>query len=467
MARVVILGAGLTGLSAAYHFEQQGFHDYRLFEKETEVGGLCRSIEHDGFTFDYTGHLLHINNEYVRDLIQKIIGFEEFTAIERRAFIESHGKQVAYPYQMNLYGLPVDVIAECIEGYLLRKKRHGTKQQDTKPSTSHQQSFHNWVLENFGAGLAKHFFFPYQEKIFDLSVKNFTASWTNKFVPATSLTSMLTGALQPQGNTKIGYNAHFWYPKHAGINKLVSNLHQTLTLPVHTNYCVTSVDLVRKVVTFANGHTEPFERLISTIPLDILLSKVHEKSDSTLAPTARKLKCTSVINFTYGINRPELPAERPEAHWIYYPEKKFPFYRVGFPHNFAKSLVPDGCSSLSGEASMLKRDKVHQENLIRACQSSAKQAFRFEAHDIITEQTIVLDHAYVIFDRWRDRHINQLLQQLETNHVYSIGRFGGWKYSSMQDAFLDGKTVVEKLLNSELSLQAFNHKTTLQKRSSL
>lgn len=459
MAQVVILGAGLTGLSTAYHLEQQGFYNYCLFEKEPTIGGLCRSIEANGFTFDYTGHLLHINNEYVRELIQKIIGFEHCTAIERRAFIESHGVQVAYPYQMNLYGLPTEVIAECIEGYVTRKMRKAA------PQTT--QSFHSWVLEHFGEGLAKHFFFPYQEKIFDLSVKKFTASWTNKFVPQTSLKDMLTGALQPQVHTKIGYNAHFWYPKQGGINELVSKLHQTLTHAVHTNYCVKSVDLVHKVVTFTNGHEEPFETLISTIPLDVLLTKVREKSDTALAPAARKLRCTSVINFTYGVNRPELPAERPNTHWVYYPEKQFPFYRVGFPHNFAKSLVPNGCSSLSGEASMLKQDKTHQEQLIEACQTSAKKLFGLVTHDIVTEQILVLDHAYVIFDRWRDQHINQLLQQLETNNVYSIGRFGGWKYSSMQDAFLDGKTVAEKVLGSKLPLQVLNLKTTQQKRSSL
>lgn len=62
MAEVVIIGAGLTGISTAYHFEHYGFDDYILFEKESMPGGLCRSIMQDGFTFDYTGHLLHINN---------------------------------------------------------------------------------------------------------------------------------------------------------------------------------------------------------------------------------------------------------------------------------------------------------------------------------------------------------------------------------------------------------------------
>ena len=71
MADVVILGAGLTGLSTAYHLEQLGFNDYVLFEKDLEVGGLCRSVVSEGFTFDYTGHLLHINDIYFKSFIEK------------------------------------------------------------------------------------------------------------------------------------------------------------------------------------------------------------------------------------------------------------------------------------------------------------------------------------------------------------------------------------------------------------
>ena len=64
MAKIVIAGAGLTGLSTAYHLEKNKFDDFEIYEKENEVGGLCRSVKQDGFTFDYTGHLLHINDIY-------------------------------------------------------------------------------------------------------------------------------------------------------------------------------------------------------------------------------------------------------------------------------------------------------------------------------------------------------------------------------------------------------------------
>ena len=70
MAEIIIIGAGLTGLSTAYHLEKQGFTDFQIFEKENVPGGLLRSFKSNGFTFDFTGHLLHINNEYFYNFIK-------------------------------------------------------------------------------------------------------------------------------------------------------------------------------------------------------------------------------------------------------------------------------------------------------------------------------------------------------------------------------------------------------------
>ncbi len=156
MARTIIIGTGLTGLSTAYHLEQAGFFDYTLFEKETTIGGLCGSIEQDGFTFDFTGHLLHISDPYFRSFIDNLVGFEHFNSINRRSYIYSHNIYTHYPYQMHLYGLPPEVITDCIEGFATKQKNH-----------KQTPSFYEWFLENFGTCLAKQFFVPYQTKIFD------------------------------------------------------------------------------------------------------------------------------------------------------------------------------------------------------------------------------------------------------------------------------------------------------------
>ena len=67
---IVIIGAGLTGLSTAYHLSDL---PYSVFDSEKEIGGLCRSVKQNGFIFDYTGHLLHIKNPYTKNFIESIL----------------------------------------------------------------------------------------------------------------------------------------------------------------------------------------------------------------------------------------------------------------------------------------------------------------------------------------------------------------------------------------------------------
>lgn len=431
MAKIVILGAGPTGLSAAYHLEKKGFFDYKIFEKEETVGGLCRSIQHDGFTFDYTGHLLHIGDTYFKQFIESVVGMHNFNAILRRSFLYSQGVYTRYPYQINLFGLPEETIVECIEGYVSRPVTH------RKP-----RSFHEWVLTHFGKGFGKHFFFPYQKKVLAYDIHNVSASWTGRFVPSTSLKQIIRGAVVDHQETLIGYNAKFFYPKSGGINFWVNKLANHLHSQIHTTFCVSSVNLKEKFVTFSNGHHEPYDHLINTIPLDSFLRLIQEPSSSRLASAADKLLCNRVVNFNLGVAHPNIS----EKHWIYYPEKQYPFYRLGFYHNFSSSMTPDGCSSLYGEFAHLRTSASMVNRLLKRSLKDVKRLLKIDDHDVVTEKVVHIDHAYVIYDFWRERNLGALHKRLHEYKVHSIGRYGEWKYSSMQEAVLDGKKIADLLV---------------------
>lgn len=430
MAKVVILGGGLAGISTAYHLEKNGFTDYALFEKEADVGGLCGSAHQDGFTFDYTGHLLHINDSYFKELIETEIGFEHFNVINRRSFVYSQERYTPYPYQMNLHSLPVKTIAACIEGYINRRN-------DIK----NPKNFNEWVLKHFGAGFAKHFFSPYQEKIFACKLTEITASWTGRFVPHTTLEQIIAGALKPH-EQEIGYNAQFYYPKKGGILFWVKKLSEKLQQPIKTGCKAIAVDSVQKYVAFENGHIEPFETLISTLPLDVFL-KMHKGTDSTyLTSAADNLRCNSVVNFNLGVKRPHLS----DKHWIYFPEKTYPFYRLGFGHNFSEHMAPQNCSSLYGEFSHIGKSKQWIDNTLKLSLSKTKELLKIAEHEVATEKIIPISHAYVMYDHWREKNLPKLLKTLEAKNIHSIGRYGAWKYCSMQETLLDGKEAVEKVL---------------------
>ena len=431
MARIVIIGAGLTGISTPYHLEKKQCFEYKLFEKEATYGGLCRSITQDGFTFDYTGHLLHASDDYFYHLIKNLVGLDQLNVIQRRSFVYSQDRYTHYPFQVNLHGLPPPTIVECIIGYLNR------------PQIAAPTTFRDWVLATFGSGFAKHFFFPYQQKIFAHKVNHLTAQWMQRFVPSTSLEQILYGALSyPSDEQAIGYNARFLYPKRGGIFTWVSQLAKQLLGSIRTNSNVQNVNMNSKTVTFSNGHIEPYDVLISTMPLDRFLALLHEKASLHFAPAHHKLLCNQVVNLNIGVNHPDLS----EKHWVYFPEKQYPFYRVGFWHNFSEQMTPPGCSSLYGEFAFKNRSKRWINQTIKQSMSTIKKLYEINPSDVVTEKIISIPHAYVTYDQWREQHLPQLLQRLEEHAIYSVGRYGAWKYASMQEAVLDGKAVADQAI---------------------
>src|SRR3954465_12683610 len=111
VAPVVVIGAGPTGLSAPYHLGR----DAILLEQADRVGGWCRSIEDNGFTFDMAGHIMFSNDPYVHELYKMLLG-DNVDWQDREAWIYSKHVYTRYPFQGALYGLPPEVIAECIVG---------------------------------------------------------------------------------------------------------------------------------------------------------------------------------------------------------------------------------------------------------------------------------------------------------------------------------------------------------------
>ena len=425
---IVIIGAGLTGLSTAYHLEKKGFSDFSIFEKESAIGGLCRSVEQDGFTFDYTGHLLHTSDTYFRKLIEELVGIENLHTITRRSFIYSHDTFTPYPFQINLQGLPTQVIAECIEGFIKRKK------------SKKQKTFVQWVQSNFGDGFGKHFFYPYQQKIFAYDLHKITASWTGRFVPQTSLEQIIDGII---GNSQsVGYNANFLYPKQGGIFSWVHKFAKQVKKPVQTDCKVIKIDTKQKLVYFANGHCQSYDYLVSTMPLDCLLGLLQETSNSFLKQAKDKLLCNSVINFNLGINRENLS----DKHWIYFPEDKFPFYRLGFYHNFSKSMAPPGCSSVYGEFAHINKPNSWIQKTTKEAIKKTQELLNIKNSEIVTKKIMHIAHAYVIYDAWRENNLPKIHKRLHTQNIYSIGRYGAWKYASMQEAVLDGKKMADELV---------------------
>ncbi|HEV8540214.1 MAG TPA: FAD-dependent oxidoreductase [Nitrospiraceae bacterium] len=425
---ILIVGAGLAGLSTAYHL---GDRPYRVMEKEKEAGGLCRSYQMDGFTFDMTGHLLHFRQAEIKALVENLLA-GRLEKHNRRSFIYSHRTYTEYPFQVNTYGLPPEVVRECLLGFIATLTHSST----VSPA---ERSFKAWILENLGEGMAKHFMVPFNEKLWQVSLDELTSDWVSWLVPKPELKDVINGALGIKDKA-FGYNPTFLYPAQGGIGALPQAFLPGVKEIVYGSELV-EVDTQRRRAVFQDGRIEDYDTLVSTMPVPELV-RLCTDLPQAIRDAATGLRCVSVYNVNLGVARERIS----DYHWIYFPEPEYSFYRAGFPMNFSPALGRPGCSSLYVEVSHQPTESIPPAVLLQRIRTGMEQASIFRPDDeVVVADVRDIRYAYVLFDKHRARALPAILEELERRGIHSIGRYGRWEHTSMEDAIAQGKTLAEKL----------------------
>lgn len=430
--RTLILGAGIAGLSAAWHLREKGF-PCRVFEKENEVGGLCRSKRVRGFTFDCSGHLLHFKSPYAFSLVKRLLG-EQFVRHERSAWVSMDGRYTRYPFQANLFGLPPRVLKECLEGFIdARKRKRGER-------IKRPINFSQWTRQTFGEGIARHFMDPYNAKFWTVPPEELTCEWLDGMIPVPSPKQVFEGA-KKESKKQLGYNVHFWYPRNGGIEQLPQAFAKSLG-PIDTGSKISRIDLGKKEIETFSGRREKFDVLISTIPLPEM-SRMIPGLSKEIQAAFNKLRWNSIFNLNLGM---DLNRGVMKKHWTYFPEKEICFFRVGFPHNFSSDLVPEGKGSLYAEVSYSEHKPIDKRKMISHITRDLKKIELLPKKGKLCAKDINdIEYGYPIYDRHYKTAREKVLGFLNERDIVPCGRYGSWKYMSMEDAILDGKRVAEML----------------------
>jgi protoporphyrinogen oxidase len=435
---IVILGGGLAGMSTAYHLARVLPHEPRcILERNDVPGGLARTRRIDGFSFDDTGHYLHLRDPAIKAWVEELLP-GEMVEVERKAKIHSRGVRLEFPYQANLAGLPPAVIAKNLTDLI-------SAASQPAPDSSGRMPFGQWARRVFGDGIAEEFMLPYNQKLFLKDPDQITAEWVAWAVPRPSIEQVIRGALG-LSNTGMGYNPRFLYPRSGGIGVLPAALARRVDTDLRCNQNVVSIDPTSRTVTLQSGERIRYDRMVSTLPLPKLLA-ILEPSDTdrpTWREIASRLEWTAVIDLELGVERAAIAGG---AHWIYFPEPVYPFYRVGLPSNVSPAMAPPGCSSLSVEFAHDPRTPIpsKQTLLTKAREGLILAGILSPADRIRVAHAELLDPAYVVF-RPDTTSLTQLaLERLRGAGIESIGRFGAWTYSYMERALLDGKEAAARL----------------------
>ena len=121
--KIVIIGAGPTGLAAGYRLRELGYRNFTILEARDKVGGLASSEKSaNGFIYDIGGHVLFSHYEYFDRLFDKLMG-DDYQELQREAWVWMFNRWLPYPFQNNIKYLPKQVILECIMGVIEAQKK--------------------------------------------------------------------------------------------------------------------------------------------------------------------------------------------------------------------------------------------------------------------------------------------------------------------------------------------------------
>ena len=420
----VIIGAGLSGLSAAYHMGS----GYRVLEKEYEVGGLCRSVATRGYTFDLAPHIFFSGSQYVNGLVNELLN-GDLIKQRRRAYIYLRGTYVEYPFEVNLHGLPQEVIDECIEG-----ARHRPEIQP--------RNFMEWIKSTMGEGVAKHYMIPYNEKIWKYPLEEMNIDWIAGRVPSPSVEEMVKGA-QGKVDRDYGPNAYFQYPRLGGTGAIPNAFAKRIReISLYSNvFEIRPIGKHLDVLYTRNGEPKRLEadRVLSSVPLPELV-KMIKSAPEEVVKASERLTYNSLICLNIGVDREAIS----DKHWLYFPEKEYIFNRISFPMNLSPETTPRGRNSIVVEITYRgarpdpnKTKQGVREGLIKA--EILREGDKLEVFDALD-----FKYAYVIYDIQHRRNVNLIQTYLKSLRVSSMGRYGEWEYLNMDKAILSGKRATEE-----------------------
>jgi UDP-galactopyranose mutase len=493
---VVVIGAGPTGLSAAYHLGE----DAVLVEQNSTVGGWCRSVEDKGFTFDYAGHIMFSADPYVQQLYRLLLG-DNVHWQDREAWIYSKQTYTRYPFQGSLYGLPPDVIKECVVGAI--EARYGQLKQQKRPAngngrshangsnghhgksngslpqptcskdasitdccadgvlessaplgrangsvpdTAEPKNFEEFIYKVWGAGIAKHFAIPYNRKLWAVPLTEMETSWLGGRVPMPDLEELIEGALKPTAKP-MGPNARFGYPLRGGFQALMNGFLPHLKCPVLLNTKVKAVSPTERTVTLSDGRVLTYSSLVSTMPLPALILAMGSEAPVSVRDAVKALEHVSVRCVNIGVGREAIT----DKHWIYYPEIEI-FHRIFVQGNASPHCNPAGGFGLTCEITYSKHKPLpcDGDDLIGRCiQDCRKVGIIRESDPILAANQVDMPYAYVVYNHARKGAVETIREWLAQNDIFLAGRYSEWEYYNSDHAFIAGKKVADSIRSLE------------------
>lgn len=438
---ILILGAGPTGLGAAYRLRQLGVEDWLVIEAEDHAGGLASSfLDEMGFTWDVGGHVQFSHYDEYDRMAEAVLGSARVWH-NRKALVWFGDRTVPYPFQYNLHRLTPEDRYRALFG--LEEAASIAQRDLTAPS-----DFLEWIYRTFGSGIAELFMVPYNNKVWGYPLEMLGYEWIGDRVALPDLNRVRQSLNTNSDDIDWGPNRRFWYPMYGGTSQTWDRLAASFDAHrIRFGVAVNEIDLTSHTASVTDGQTLGWDTLITTLPVDIFCSLCQDL-DLEVESAVRCLIYSSSHIIGVGL-RGTMPQLLNGTSWMYFPADTSPYYRVTVLSNYSPHNAPTGCWSLLAEVSETVFRSLNRQDLAGDVISS------FRRDGLIRRTTEVVSiwqryaqHGYPVPFCGRDVILGQILPYLERHRVYSRGRFGAWKYevSNQDHCFMQGVELVDRLL---------------------
>ncbi|HUQ81316.1 MAG TPA: FAD-dependent oxidoreductase [Gemmatimonadaceae bacterium] len=419
--RIVIIGAGPTGLGAGYRLRELGYTNFKILESRHKVGGLASSERSPkGFTYDIGGHVLFSHYEYFDRLFDRLMG-DDYQELLRESWVWMFDRFLPYPFQNNIKFLPKEVVLECLLGLIEAQKQPIDK--------SRFSNFEELIHGVFGEGIAKHFMMPYNFKVWAHPPRLMNKEWIGERVSTPPIDRVLGNVVLDRADVSWGPNATFKYPRFGGTGELFDRMRPYVEDQLQLCAPVVAVDNDRREVVLESGERERYDLLLSTIPLDHLVASVSGEAPACVREQAKQLRHSGSYIVGVGIEQ-QCPSKK---CWMYFPEANSPFYRLTYLSNYSPDVVPDPARyySILAEISHSEHKPVDRatvvDDTIRGLVATQMISER-DQDDIVDAHLIERDYTYPTPSLERDAILGVVQPWLDSQGISSRGRFGAWRY---------------------------------------
>ncbi len=375
--KYLILGGGAAGLSLACALKEKGITDFLVLEKESEAGGLCRSVTLDGTGFDIGGgHFLDVRRPKVNEFLFKYMPENEWDRFERDSRIDLKGQIIGSPIEANIWMLDIDSQVE----YLKAIAEAGCVSGEPRP-----EKFTDWIYWKLGKRIAEDYMLPYNEKMFGRNLDSLGTYWLEK-LPDVSFEDTLRSCLTHRAYGTQPGHAEFFYPKKYGYGELWKRMADSLGDKLKTSVEVKTLDTEKLTV---NGEYQA-ETIINTTPWTAFeeIKGVGEESLKGL----ETLKYSSIVT---EYHPEDLDTK---AHWIYYPDREKDYHRILVRHNF--------CGSSNGYWTETNLERYHESSFTH----------------------FVNEYAYPLNTIGKNEIMDSFLSLLKKKNIIGLGRWGEWQH---------------------------------------